>query len=137
MKKLFYAALAALVVGAVLSGCGAKKETADHAQPTEASAAAAEGEITAEMACEGVTNYCRGAYDWSAAKENPSIMYVEMGEESETEYQVVFHSYTGALVYFYVDKSDGTTKMTEYVPALNIEEEAGSFRLSDYLEKQG
>jgi len=36
-------------------------------------------EITAEMAYEGVSNYCHSAYDWSIAKENPSIMYVQMG----------------------------------------------------------
>ena len=59
-------------------------------------------EITAEMAYEGVSNYCHSAYDWSLAEDNPSMMYVEMGEETESEYQVVFRSYTGAFVYFYV-----------------------------------
>ena len=46
--------------------------------------------ITAEMAYEGVNNYCHSTYDWSVAEENPSIMYVTMGEETETEYQVIF-----------------------------------------------
>ena len=92
-----------------------------------------ESGITEEMAYEGVYSYCRSAYDWSIAEEDPSKMYVEMGDESETEYQVIFHSYTGALVYFYVDKSDGTTRMTEYVPALDVESDAGSIRLYDYL----
>lgn len=95
-----------------------------------------ESGITAEMAYEGVYNYCHSVYDWSIAEDNPSMMYLEMGEESETGYQVIFHSYTGALVYFYVDKSDGTTRMTEYVPTLNIENEAGSISLYDYLTKQ-
>ena len=57
-------------------------------------------EITAEMAYEGVCNYCHSTYDWSIAKENPSIMYVQMGEETDSAYQVVFRSYTGALVNF-------------------------------------
>ena len=30
------------------------------------------------MAYEGVSNYCHSAYDWSIAKDNPSIMYVQM-----------------------------------------------------------
>ena len=93
----------------------------------------AESGITEEMAYEGVYNYCRSAYDWSIAEDDPSMMYVEMGDESETEYQVIFHSYTGAIVYFYVDKSDGTARMTEYVPALDTENEAGSTRIFDYL----
>ena len=93
-------------------------------------------EITAEMAYEGVSNYCHSAYDWSVAKENPSIMYVQMGEETDSAYQVVFRSYTGALVNFYVDKASGTTRMVEKVPSLNIEEDAGTIELFDYLEKK-
>ena len=90
--------------------------------------------ITAEMAYEGVNNYCHREYDWSIAEENPSIMYVEMGEETDSAYQVVFRSYTGALVCFYVDKKSGTTRMVERVPNLGVEEEIGSFELSDYTE---
>ena len=93
-------------------------------------------EVTEEMAFEGVSNYCHSAYDWSIAEENPSMMYVEMGEETETEYQVVFRSYTGAFVYFYVEKSSGTTRMVEYVPALDIKEEAGVIDIFDYLGKE-
>ena len=92
--------------------------------------------ITAEMAYEGVNNYCHSTYDWSVAEENPYIMYVTMGEETETEYQVIFRSYTGAFVYFYVDKASGTTRMVESVPSLDVEEETGTINLSDYLEKK-
>ena len=92
-------------------------------------------EITAEMAYEGVSNYCHSAYDWSVAKENPSIMYVKMGEETDSAYQVVFRSYTGAFVNFYVDKASGTTRMEEYVPTLDVKEDAGTINLYDYLEK--
>lgn len=91
--------------------------------------------ITKEMAFEGVNHYCHKSYDWSVAKDNPSIMYVEMGEETETEYQVKFRSYTGAFVYFHVNKATGKTRMVEHVPNLNITEEAGSIDLLDYVEK--
>jgi hypothetical protein len=57
-----------------------------------------------------------------------------MGEETETEYQVVFRSYTGTFVYFYVNKSNGNTRLVEYVPTLNIEEDAGSINIYDYLK---
>ena len=91
--------------------------------------------ITKEVAFEGVNHYCHKSYDWSVAKDNPSIMYVEMGEETETEYQVNFRSYTGAFVYFHVNKATGKTRIMEHVPNLNITEEAGSIDLLDYVEK--
>ena len=59
-----------------------------------------------------------------------------MGEESDSAYQVVFRSYTGAYVHFYVDKTSGTTKIVEKVPSLNVEEETGTINLLDYIEKQ-
>ena len=92
--------------------------------------------ITAEMALKGVDNYCHKEYDWSVAKENPSMMYVQMGEETETEYKVVFRSYTGSFVYFFVDKATGKTRMVDYVPALNIEEESGTIDLLEYLKEK-
>ena len=87
------------------------------------------------MALEGVSNYCHKTYDWSMAKENPSIMYVQMGEEADSAYLVVFRSYTGAFVNFYVDKTSGTTRMVEKVPSLNVEEDAGTIDIFDYIEK--
>ena len=64
------------------------------------------------------------------------IMYVQMGEETDSAYQVVFRSYTGAFVNFYVDKTSGTTRMEEYVPTLDVRNEAGTIILFDYLEKK-
>ena len=77
-------------------------------------------------------------------------MYVQMGEETDSTYQVVFRSYTGSFVHFYVNKTSGTTKMVEKVPNLNVEEDdgeyqssdgeyqssAGTINLFDYLEKR-
>ena len=91
--------------------------------------------ITEEMAYEGVNNYCHKEYDWSVAKDNPDIMYVQMGEETDSAYQVVFRSYTGAIVHFYVNKTSGTTRMVEKVPNLNVEEDAGTINLFDYLDE--
>lgn len=87
------------------------------------------------MAFEGVNNYCHSEYDWSMADDNPSMMSVTMGEETEAEYQVIFRSYTGSFVHFYVDKASGNTRMVEVVPLMRIEEETGTINLFDYLEK--
>ena len=91
------------------------------------------GEITKDMAYNGVNNYCHEKYDWSIAKDNPSIMYVTMGEELNNEYQVIFRSYTGAFVYFYVNKISGLTKMIEKAPNLDIENNLGTFNIKDYI----
>ncbi len=92
-------------------------------------------EITPELAYEGVNNYCHKEFDWSPAKDNPSIMYVAMGDETETEYKVIFRSYTGSFTYFYVDKKTGKTRVEEFVPALDITQEAGSINLFDYVKE--
>lgn len=92
--------------------------------------------ITPELAYEGVNNYCHKEYDWSPAKENPSIMYVAMGDETETEYNVIFRSYTGSFTYFYVNKKTGKTRIEEFVPALDITQESGTLNLFDYVKKE-
>ena len=122
------------VLVAMLQGCGSKDTSADYPPSSETSGAEVpETGITAEMAFEGVNNYCHTHYDWSIAEENPDIMYVRMGEESDTSYQVIFRSYTGAFVYFTVDKASGMTSMKEVVPNLGVESDAGEFSLYDYL----
>ena len=121
MKQI---ALLFLLATMLLWSCGSK------------STKESQSKITAEMAYEGVNNYCHSEYDWSIAKDNPDIMYVQMGEETDSAYQVVFRSYTGALVNFYVNKESGTTRMEEYVPTLDVKNDAGTIELFDYLKKE-
>ena len=97
---------------------------------------ASKSEITAEMAYQGVCNYCHSTYDWSIAEDNPSVMSIEMGEETDSTYLVVFRSYTGAFVNFYVNKTSGTTRVEEYVPVLDIKSESGTIELFDYLDQE-
>ena len=120
----------------VLFLCSCRNNKADVAQFSDVQTEDTLRTITADMAYEGVNNYCHSAYDWSVAKDNPDIMYVQMGEETDSVYQVVFRSYTGAFVHFYVNKTSGTTRMVEKVPSLNVEEDAGTIELFDYLEKK-
>ncbi len=136
LKKLICAMIVGLMMVAMLQSCGSKAEKTDNSPSSEASGAEVpETGITAEMAFEGVNNYCHSHYDWSIAEENPDIMYVRMGEESDTSYQVIFRSYTGAFVYFIVDKASGMTSMKEVVPNLDVESDAGEFSLYDYLNE--
>ena len=144
MKKLAFVFILVLMMSAILSACGTKNETAGDSSTADttytpittdiADTTAVQNEISEEMAYDGVYNYCHSTYDWSIAEDNPDIMYLKMGEETDSEYQVIFRSYTGTFVYFYVDKSSGATRLIEYVPTLDIEEEAGTINLYDYLE---
>ncbi len=144
MKK--YIALSLVLTTMLLCSCQnnptkVSTNRSDSAQVSERpdtidSIRVAEAVITEDMAYQGVSNYCHEQYDWSVAEDNPSIMYVQMGEETETEYQVLFRSYTGAFVYFYVDKSSGTTRLEEYMPSLDVKEDAGSINLFDYLKEE-
>lgn len=115
-----------LSVFIVLLLCSCHRDKAASTPPTG---------ITAAMAFEGVNNYCHSAYDWSVAQENPSMMSVAMGDSTATEYQVVFRSYTGALVTFHVDKASGRTRLVEHVPVLDIDTITGTINLWDYLNK--
>ena len=133
-----------ILIAMLLYSCGSNGRSSESRQARldgrvvtdEGEANTTKSEITAEMAYEGVSNYCHSTYDWSIAKENPSIMYVQMGEETDSAYQVVFRSYTGAIVNFYVNKESGTTRMEEYVPTIDVRNEAGTFDIFDYLEQK-
>lgn len=161
MRKRLCCIIAALILAVLLPGCGAKDAAADHSpQPTAASTAAPERtstpkspdvpetpaalehaapqpEITEEMAYAGVNNYCHITYDWSIAEEIPDIMYVVNWDETETEYVVMFRSYTGAYEYFYVDKASGVTRIVSYEPVQQKETDEGTINIWDYLETGG
>lgn len=140
MKKLFCLVSIIFFSMLVLFACTPKNNVVESANNIEGSSvnnnANDKGKITKEMAYNGINNYCHQNFDWSIAKDNSEMMYVEMGEETDTEYQVTFRSYTGSLTYFYVNKSDGKTRIVEYVPALDIKEESGTISLFDYLDKK-
>lgn len=140
-----YFVILSLFIVLLLSSCSKNKtavntdspelKTSSQIEMQDTLKAKPDQQITAEMAYEGVNNYCHSTYDWSVAESNPSMMYVTMGEETDSAYQVVFRSYTGAFVHFYVEKTSGATRMVERVPNLNVESEAGTIDLFDYLEK--
>ena len=149
MKKILFSMAVML---AIVSSCNKSKteqpqasepvaqDTIKPAHAEQAKVAKANSvkiaKITPELAYEGINNYCHKEFDWSPAKENPSIMYVAMGDETETEYKVIFRSYTGSFTYFYVNKNTGKTRMEEFVPALDITQESGTLNLFDYVKKE-
>ena len=55
---------------------------------------------------------------------------------SDVQMEDTLRTITGAFVNFYVNKTSGTTRMEEYVPTLDIRNEAGTIDIFDYLEEQ-
>ena len=106
--------------------CSCHKEKTDSVQHVS---------MTSEMAYEGVSNYCHEAYDWSVAAGDSAIISVTMGEETDSAFLVVFRSYTGAYVNFFVEKVSGKTRLVEFVPALGVQNDAGTIDLFDYVER--
>lgn len=135
MKKSFCLISIMLVSMLLLFACTTSKNVTENINNIESTSndANAKEKITKEMAYNGIDNYCHQNFEWSIAKENPDMMYVEMGEETDTEYEVIFRSYTGSFTFFYVNKSDGKTRIVEYVPALDIREESGTIGIFDYI----
>jgi hypothetical protein len=128
--------LAALMLCSCKNSKPEAAQNADVQSEVTGKADTPETKITAGMAFEGVNNYCHEKFDWRITEENPDIMYVTMGEETDSAYQVVFRSYTGSLTHFYVDKLTGKTRIVTKVPNLGVEEDNGTIDLHDYLGKE-
>ena len=84
MKKLVLVFILVFVMSAAFQGCRTKNETGDSPHYTEETleTEAPKNNISKEMAYDGVYNYCRSAYDWSIAENNPDLMYLKFGEET-------------------------------------------------------
>lgn len=148
--KIIVLALAAALLLTAFCGCGSKKnkegegmwdgEGSEQKPPAEPQTPAEPqklSKITDEQAVPAVKNYCyisnpdlKGVVD---AGEYPVYWYVESGDEDGVV--VLYRSYTGALVRYYIDRSSGDTYATEFVPGITPEEERveGSFNLRQYL----
>ncbi len=145
MKKILCMIIAVFFVCAMLAGCGSDSGnagvpdpqedqgavTSENTETDDTDAGQSGTEITKEMALEGTGNYCRLAYGWTGGDGDGS--YLSSGDETDSELIVVFRSYTGTVVTFFVEKADGSTRITEYVPILSTETEAGTIDLFDYI----
>lgn len=119
MKKVLYIVIV-FVICIMFYGCNKNEEVSNK--------------LTKELAYKGVSNYCHKEYDFSSSENNSTVMYIEYGNETETDYQIIFRSYTGAFVYFYVDKINGYTKIEEYAPIVNETNAIGTININDYLK---
>ena len=125
----------------LLGGCG-KTAPAETIAPAGTAGAETESDkknetLTDEQAYTAVRNYCILANpdleDIAASEEAP--VYWEITSSDEQQIVVLFRSYTGALVRYYIDRSSGDTAVTEFVPGITAEEQQTDehFNVKDFF----
>ena len=103
------------------------------------SAIAAQGEkrISDEQALAAVRNYCciKDPELAGMAEAGEYPVYWELASGSDAGIVVLFRSYTGAQIRYYIDRVTGETYVTEFVPGITPEEERTdeSLNLWEYL----
>ncbi len=96
-----------------------------------------ERRLTDEQAVSAIRQYCyRNDPDLESivnAGEYP--VYWNVSSSSDSEIAVLFRSYTGAQIRYYIDPISGETYVTEFVPGITSEEQRTGERLNawDYL----
>lgn len=94
--------------------------------------------ITDDQALNAIKKYC--------FEKNPDLegmvnsgeyeIYWNVESSSETEIVVLYRSYTGAQVRYYINPTSGDTYETEFMPGISSEEERTeeTFNVKDYIE---
>lgn len=98
----------------------------------------ADAKITDDQALNAIKKYC--------VEKNPDLegmvnsgeyeIYWNVESSSGTEIVVLYRSYTGAQVRYYIDPTSGDTYETEFMPGISSEEERTeeTFNVKDYIE---
>ena len=84
MKRLFYIFIFVFNATFINSGCVSNNNVKINTA-NETALNGTKSILTKDMVYSGINNYCHQNFDWSITQDNPDIMYVEMGEETDTE----------------------------------------------------
>ena len=94
--------------------------------------------ISDDQAITAIKNYCHinNPDLENIEKEGEYPVYWEVQSSDENEIVVLFRSYTGAQIRYYIDPVSGDTYVTEFVPGITSEEEKTDEELNvkDYME---
>ncbi|MCR5295612.1 MAG: hypothetical protein K6E30_10665 [Lachnospiraceae bacterium] len=128
------------------AGCAQQKDVPENSSSPEASfessaETALSGDenekISDETALLAIENYCRKMNPDLTEGEDAGKNAVswEIESSGEEEIVVLYHSYTSALVRYYIDRVSGETYVTEFVSGITPEEERTdeSFNVRDYI----
>ena len=94
------------------------------------------GPLSDEQALTAIRNYCiAGNPDLESIAAEDYPTYWELASSDANQIVVLFRSYTGALVRYYIDRATGDTYVTEFVPGITAEEmrTEESLNVRDYL----
>ena len=95
------------------------------------------GTLSDEQALAAIRNYCIAVNPDLAnfADTEEFSTYWELASSDASQVVVLFRSYTGALVRYYIDRATGDTYVTEFVPGITPEEmrTEESLNVRDYL----
>ena len=134
----------------VLSGCTKKtdeaivveseKEPEVQIEVVEEPQAADEedAKISDDQAINAIKNYCHVSNPdlENIEKEGEYPVYWEVQSSDENEIVILFRSYTGAQIRYYIDPVSGDTYVTEFVPGITSEEEKTDevLNVKDYMD---
>ena len=141
MKRVALITIGVLLIAGI-SGCSKTQEVtnppASEITAVRASEVSDTETITDDQALSAIQKYC---YDSNPDLEgivNDGEYQVCWNVESSdaNEIVVLFHSYTGAQIRYYIDAVSGDTYVTEFVQGITPEEEKTdeSFNVRDYFE---
>ena len=141
MKRVALITIGVLLIAGI-SGCSKTQEVtnppASEITAVRASEVSDTETITDDQALSAIQKYC---YD-----SNPDLegivndgeyqVYWNVESSDANEIVVLFHSYTGAQIRYYIDAVSGDTYVTEFVQGITPEEEKTdeSFNVRDYFE---
>ena len=93
--------------------------------------------LTDKQAIAAIERYCRMSNPdlEKAANSGEYPVYWEIAWSDDQQIVVLFRSYTGAQIRYYIDPVSGNTHVTEFVPGITEKEEPTdeSFNVRDYL----
>ena len=134
-KRMTGVTVLCLMLCICLTGCAQQRqEIAGNGQESEP-----EKIVTDEQAVTAIREYCHvnnpDLEDIENAGEYP--VYWDVESATDQEIVVLFRSYTGAQIRYYIDRISGNTYVTEYVPGITDEEERTDeeFSVWDYLKQ--
>ena len=97
-----------------------------------------EGRLTDEQALAAVRNYCLAGDPEleSIIRAGEYPVYWDVSSSDDQEIVVLFRSYTGALIRFYIDPVSGETYITEFVPGITPQEQRTeeTLNIREYLD---
>lgn len=92
--------------------------------------------LSEQQAINAIERYCRIKNpDLDTMSQTEYNFYWEIVESTDTYYNVLFRSYTGAQQHFYIDRNSGKVTVSEFVPGITIEETPTdeTFNIYDYV----